>query len=50
MNQRKGGEFGTGIERHEAILLALAINDPAVVIAALRDHGHLHYLDLELHS
>src|ERR1700694_1193808 len=39
-----------GIERHEAILLALAINDPAVVIAALRDHGHLHYLDLELHS
>ncbi|WP_353359921.1 GntR family transcriptional regulator [Mycobacterium sp.] len=39
-----------GIERHEAILLALATNDPAVVIEALRDHGHLHYLDLELHS
>jgi DNA-binding GntR family transcriptional regulator len=39
-----------GIERHEAILSALATNDPAVVIEALRDHGHLHYLDLELHS
>src|ERR1700737_2835894 len=39
-----------GIDRHEAILLALATNDPAVVIEALRDHGHLHYLDLEPHS
>jgi len=39
-----------GIERHEAILLALATNERAVVIEALRDHGHLHYLDLELHS
>jgi DNA-binding GntR family transcriptional regulator len=37
-----------GFERHEAILCALQTNDPAVVIEALRDHGHLHYLDLEL--
>jgi DNA-binding GntR family transcriptional regulator len=38
-----------GIERHQAILSALETNDPGVVIEALRDHGHLHYLDLELH-
>jgi DNA-binding GntR family transcriptional regulator len=36
-----------GIGRHEAILSALATNDPAVVIAALGRHGHLDYLSLE---
>jgi DNA-binding GntR family transcriptional regulator len=36
-----------GISRHDAILSALATNDPAVVIAALHDHGHLDYLALE---
>ncbi len=36
-----------GIARHAAIVTALETNDPAVVIAALRDHGHLHYLGLE---
>jgi DNA-binding GntR family transcriptional regulator len=36
-----------GIQRHEAILSALETNDPGVAIAALRDHGHLHYLGLE---
>lgn len=39
-------DAGDGIERHKAILSALETNDAAVVIAALRDHGHLHYLDL----
>ena len=39
---------GDGIERHKAILSALETNDPAVVVAALRDHGHLHYLGLEI--
>jgi len=38
-----------GIERHQAILSALHTNDPAVVIEALQDHGHLHYLAIELH-
>jgi len=38
-----------GIERHQAILSALETNDPAVVIEALQDHGHLHYLGIELH-
>jgi DNA-binding GntR family transcriptional regulator len=38
-----------GIERHHAILSALETNDPAVVIEALQDHGHLHYLSLGLH-
>ncbi len=33
-----------GIDRHDAILSALSTNDPAVVIAALHDHGHLRYL------
>jgi DNA-binding GntR family transcriptional regulator len=37
-----------GFERHHAILSALHTNDPAVVIGALQDHGHLHYLDLKL--
>ncbi|HXO50173.1 MAG TPA: GntR family transcriptional regulator, partial [Mycobacterium sp.] len=53
MNMREEARHhraGDGIERHEAILLALATNERAVVIEALRDHGHLHYLDLELHS
>lgn len=36
-----------GIARHEAILAALESNDAATVIAALEDHGHLHYLGLE---
>lgn len=40
-------EGGDGIERHKAILSALERNDPAVVVEALRDHGHLHYLGLE---
>ncbi|WP_137149142.1 GntR family transcriptional regulator [Mycolicibacterium sp. CR10] len=40
-------ETGDGIERHKAILSALEMNDPAVVLEALRDHGHLHYLGLE---
>lgn len=35
-----------GIDRHLAILTALESNDPSVVITALADHGHLHYLDL----
>jgi DNA-binding GntR family transcriptional regulator len=35
-----------GLERHEAILVALETNDPAVVIAAMHDHGHLNYLPL----
>ncbi|MDY6997428.1 MAG: GntR family transcriptional regulator [Actinomycetota bacterium] len=40
-------EVGDGIERHKAILSALETNDPALAIAALRDHGHLHYLGLD---
>ncbi|MDS1115600.1 GntR family transcriptional regulator [Gordonia westfalica] len=35
-----------GFNRHQAILDALERNDPAAAIAALHDHGHLHYLDL----
>ncbi|MCV7169675.1 GntR family transcriptional regulator [Mycobacterium manitobense] len=35
-----------GIARHRAILTALQTNDPAVVIAALADHGHLRYVEL----
>lgn len=35
-----------GIDRHRAILKALETNDAGTVIAALTDHGHLHYLDL----
>jgi DNA-binding GntR family transcriptional regulator len=36
-----------GIARHEAILSALQTNDSAVVLATLRSHGHLDYLDIE---
>jgi DNA-binding GntR family transcriptional regulator len=35
-----------GIERHHGILKALETNDSAVVVAAMRDHGHLTYLAL----
>lgn len=38
-----------GMKRHRAILSALETNDPDAVLAVLRDHGHLHYLDLERH-
>ncbi|WP_099041933.1 GntR family transcriptional regulator [Mycobacterium neglectum] len=37
-----------GIDRHQAILTALATNDQSVVIAALNEHGHLDYLDPRL--
>jgi DNA-binding GntR family transcriptional regulator len=37
-----------GIERHQAILAALTSNDPTVVIAALKDHGHLDYVGSRL--
>lgn len=33
-----------GIDRHQAILTALATNDQSVVIAALREHGQFDYL------
>lgn len=36
-----------GIARHQAIVAALDTNDPGIVITALEDHGHLHYLGLE---
>jgi len=36
-----------GIARHQAIVDALESNDAATVIAALEDHGHLHYLRLD---
>jgi DNA-binding GntR family transcriptional regulator len=39
-----------GIKRHHAILSALRTNDPLVVLAALQDHGHLHYLGIEPES
>lgn len=35
-----------GISRHKAILAALETNDPGVVVEAIRDHGHLDYLEL----
>jgi DNA-binding GntR family transcriptional regulator len=35
-----------GIERHQAILTALQTNDPALVVAAMHEHGHLAYLQL----
>lgn len=41
--QRAGDD---GIGRHKAILAALETNDPAVVVDAIRDHGHLDYLGL----
>ena len=43
---RGEGSADDGIERHKAILSALETNDPAVVVEAIRDHGHLHYLGL----
>jgi DNA-binding GntR family transcriptional regulator len=36
-----------GIERHKAILAALETNDAAIVVEAIRDHGHLNYLGLQ---
>jgi DNA-binding GntR family transcriptional regulator len=39
-----------GIRRHQAIVAALATNDPATAMAALDDHGEKHYLDLDLHQ
>lgn len=38
-----------GMKRHRAILSALETNDPAAVVIALEDHGHLQYLGLEPH-
>ncbi|MGZ8177781.1 GntR family transcriptional regulator [Williamsia sp. SKLECPSW1] len=35
-----------GIRRHELIVEALAENDRDIILAALRDHGHLDHLDL----
>lgn len=35
-----------GIRRHQVILSALQTNDPVVVLDALREHGHLDYLDI----
>ena len=45
--RRRNGPVDDGIERHKAILSALQTNDPAVVIEAIGNHGHLHYLGLE---
>lgn len=36
-----------GIRRHQVILSALQTNDPDVVLAALKEHGHLDYLDID---
>lgn len=36
-----------GIGRHKAILAALETNEPGVVVEAIRDHGHLDYLELD---
>ena len=36
-----------GVDAPRAILAALETNDAATVLAALEDHGHLHYLGLE---
>lgn len=35
-----------GIARHEELLDALESNDPALVVKAMLEHGHLAYLDL----
>lgn len=35
-----------GIARHEDLIGALESNDAEVMLAALRDHGHLDYLEL----
>jgi DNA-binding GntR family transcriptional regulator len=37
-----------GIARHQAIVTALDTNEAGTVITALEDHGHLHYLGLEM--
>lgn len=37
-----------GMRRHQAIVAALATNDPATAMAALDGHGEMHYLNLEL--
>jgi DNA-binding GntR family transcriptional regulator len=37
-----------GIRRHQAIVAALATNDPTTAMAALDDHGQLHYLTLDV--
>lgn len=37
---------GDGIARHEELVRALESNDAEVVVEALRDHGHLAYLEL----
>jgi len=37
-----------GIDRHQAILTALATNDQSVVIATLREHGQFDYLGSRL--
>lgn len=34
--------------RHQAVVAALDTNDAGTVITALEDHGHLHYLGLEM--
>ncbi|QZT64918.1 GntR family transcriptional regulator [Mycolicibacterium austroafricanum] len=44
--RHRDGAADEGIGRHKAILSALETNDPAAVVAAIRDHGHLHYLGL----
>ncbi|MFA7512722.1 MAG: GntR family transcriptional regulator [Mycolicibacterium vanbaalenii] len=44
--RHRPGAADEGIGRHKAILSALETNDPAAVVTAIRDHGHLHYLGL----
>lgn len=44
---RAGATGDDGAARHRAVLKALETNDAAVVVAAIRDHGHLDYLGLE---
>lgn len=46
-SRRRDGSADDGIERHKAILSALESNDAAVVVDAIRDHGHLDYLGLD---
>ncbi|TRW82430.1 GntR family transcriptional regulator [Mycolicibacterium sp. 018/SC-01/001] len=41
------GDPADGVDRHRAILAALESNDTDVVLAALRQHGHLDYLGLD---
>lgn len=44
--ERRRTGAGDGVARHQAIIDALESNDPVAVLAALREHGHLDYLDL----